>query len=414
MTDRRRVVITGMGVVTALGETPDALWDRILVCDSGVGPITRFDLTGHDVRIGGECVNFDASKSLDRKTAKRLDRFTQFAMVAADFAAKDSGLDFQSLDGDKTGVVIGSGIGGLWELEEQHLRLVQKGPTKLSAFTIPKLMVNAATGNISMVYNARGPSTAVATACASATHAMGDALRAIQHGYANVVFTGGSEAALTPLGLAAFAAMKALSSRNNDPTHASRPFDRDRDGFVLGEGAGMLIFEELEHAKARGARIYGEVLGFGMSGDASHITQPAEDGAGAVLAMTRALEDARLAPEAIDYVNAHGTATILGDIAETIAIKRVFGDHGARLAISSTKSQLGHLLGASGGVELVTTLMALHHNVAPPTANLDEPDPQCDLDYVPHHPRDMRIRRAISNSFGFGGHNATILIGRLD
>ncbi|UCG32061.1 MAG: beta-ketoacyl-ACP synthase II [Phycisphaerales bacterium] len=414
MTDRRRVVVTGMGAVTALGETTEALWDGVLACDSGVGPVTRFDLTDHTVRIGGECTDFDPGKYIDRKAAKRLDRFAQFAMVAADSAAKDSGLDFQSLDGKTTGVIIGSGIGGLWELEEQHLRLVQKGPKKLSAFTIPKLMVNAATGNISMAYNAQGPSTAVATACASATHAMGDALRAIQHGYAEVVFTGGSEAALTPLGLAAFAAMKALSTRNDDPTHASRPFDRDRDGFVLGEGAGLLIFEELEHAKARGARIYGEVLGFGMSGDASHITQPAEDGTGAALAMTRALENAGLDPEAIDYVNAHGTATILGDIAETIAIKRVFGDHADKLAISSTKSQLGHLLGASGGVELVATLMGLYHNVAPPTANLDEPDPQCDLDYVPHQPRDMRIRRAISNSFGFGGHNATIVVGKLD
>jgi len=414
MTNHRRVVVTGMGVVTALGETVDALWDRLLAGESGVRTVSRFDLTDHDVRIGGECLDFDPGRHLDRKMARRLDRFAQFAVVAAQAAAADSGLDFQTLDGDMTGVVIGSGIGGLRELEEQSLRLVQKGPGKISAFTIPKLMVNAATGNISMIYNAKGPSTAVATACASASHAMGDALRAIQYGQANVVFTGGSEAALTPLGLAAFAAMRALSTRNDEPTKASRPFDRDRDGFVLSEGAGMLIFEELEHAKARGAKIYGEVLGFGMSGDASHITQPTEDGSGAALAIRRALKDTGLDPESIDYVNAHGTATILGDIAETLALKTVFGEYAYKVAISSTKSQLGHLLGASGGVELVVTLMSLFHNVAPPTINLDHPDPQCDLDFVPQTPRDMQIRRAMTNSFGFGGHNATIVVGKLD
>ena len=403
MTNHRRVVVTGMGVVTALGETVDALWDRLLAGESGVRTVSRFDLTDHDVRIGGECLDFDPGRHLDRKMARRLDRFAQFAVVAAQAAAADM-----------TGVIIGSGIGGLRELEEQSLRLVQKGPGKISAFTIPKLMVNAATGNISMIYNAKGPSTAVATACASASHAMGEALRAIQYGQANVVFTGGSEAALTPLGLAAFAAMRALSTHNDEPAKASRPFDRDRDGFVLSEGAGMLIFEELEHAKARGAKIYGEVLGFGMSADASHITQPTEDGSGAALAMRRALSDTGVDPESIDYVNAHGTATLLGDIAETLALKTVFGEHAYKVAISSTKSQLGHLLGASGGVELVVTLMSLLHNAAPPTINLDHPDPQCDLDYVPQTPRDLRIRRAMTNSFGFGGHNATIVVGKLD
>ena len=414
MTNHRRVVVTGMGVVTALGETVDALWDRLLAGESGVRTVSRFDLTDHDVRIGGECLDFDPGRHLDRKMARRLDRFAQFAVVAAQAAAADSGLDFKTLDGEMTGVIIGSGIGGLRELEEQSLRLVQKGPGKISAFTIPKLMVNAATGNISMIYNAKGPSTAVATACASASHAMGEALRAIQYGQANVVFTGGSEAALTPLGLAAFAAMRALSTHNDEPAKASRPFDRDRDGFVLSEGAGMLIFEELEHAKARGAQIYGEVLGFGMSADASHITQPTEDGSGAALAMRRALSDTGVDPESIDYVNAHGTATLLGDIAETLALKTVFGEHAYKVAISSTKSQLGHLLGASGGVELVVTLMSLLHNAAPPTINLDHPDPQCDLDYVPQTPRDLRIRRAMTNSFGFGGHNATIVVGKLD
>jgi len=403
-----------MGVVTALGETVDGFWDRLIAGDSGVGPVRRFDCSEHEVRFGGECSEFDPASYMDRKLIKRLDRFAQFAVVASRSATKDCGLNFQEMDGSRTGVIIGSGIGGLSELEEQHRRLMEKGPRKLSVFTIPKLMGNAAAGNISIECNARGPSTAVATACASATHAMGDAMRAIQWGLADVMITGGSEAALTPLGLGAFASMKALSTRNDEPTRASRPFDKDRDGFVLGEGAGLAVFEELEHARRRGARIYGEILGFGMSSDASHITQPVEDGAGAISAMKQALDDARTNPDEIDYINAHGTSTPLGDVAETFAIKRVLGAHARKLAVSSTKSSLGHLLGASGGVELVATLQAIRYNIAPPTINLDEPDPDCDLDYIPNKARDMKIRKAMSNSFGFGGHNATIILGRLD
>ncbi len=413
MAETRRVVVTGMGVVTALGESVDGFWDRLLACESGVATVTRFSTEGFDVRFGGECKSFDPTQYIERKEIKRLDRFAQFALVACQAAARDCGADFHSLPSDRTGVIIGSGIGGLIELEEQCSRLMTKGPEKISAFTIPKLMVNAAAGNISIHFNATGPNGAVATACASATNAMGDAFRTIQRNHADVMITGGSEAALTPLGLGAFAAMKALSVRNDDPARASRPFDRNRDGFVLAEGAGILIFEEYEHARRRGAPIYAEVLGYGASGDAAHITQPAQNGEGAAKAMRWALDDARIAPERVDYINAHGTSTPLGDIAETMAIRQVFGAHADKLAVSSTKSSLGHMLGASGGVELVATILALRNNVAPPTINLDEPDPSCNLDYVPNQPRDMRIRVAMSNSFGFGGHNATIVLGQV-
>lgn len=411
---KRRVVITGMGVVCPLGAEVDVFWERLLAGQSGVTRVQRFDPSMFEVVIGGECPDFDPTTHIDRREAKRLDRFAQFAVVAAINAMKDSGIEADKTDPLRTGVILGSGIGGLTELEEQHLRLIQKGPDKVSAFTIPKLMVNAASGTLSIHFNARGPNTAVATACASAANAMGDALRAIQYDHADIVITGGSEAALTPLGLGAFAAMKALSTRNDDPTRASRPFDRNRDGFVMGEGAGILIFEELDHAKKRGARIYAEVLGFGMSADACHITQPDERGRGATAAMANALRDARLAPDAVDYINAHGTSTPLGDVAETTAVKNVFGSHAHKLAISSTKSAIGHLLGASGGVELIATVLGLRQGVAPPTINLDEPDPQCDLDYVPHKPRDLRIRTAMSNSFGFGGHNASVVIGKYE
>lgn len=410
---RRRVVVTGMGLVTPLGETVAEFWDRVVSGQSGVTELDLFDCSGYDVKIGGECREFDPSRYLDRREAKRLDRFIQFAMAASGEAVRTSGIDFSSIDRRRVGVITGSGIGGLWELEVQHLRLLKKGPSKISAFTIPKLMVNAASGNLSIRYGTLGPSTAVATACASATNAMGDALQAIRSGQTDVMITGGTEAALSPLGLAAFAAMKALSTRNDDPERASRPFDRDRDGFVLGEGAGVLIFEDLESAKRRGAEILAEVLGFGTTADAEHITQPAESGAGAARAMKLAIADAGLNPEDIDYINAHGTSTPLGDVAETVAIKKVF-DSSSKLAISSTKSAIGHLLGASGGVELIATIMAMQHAVAPPTINLDNPDPQCDLDYVPNTARDLRIRRAMSNSFGFGGHNACLVVGRFE
>jgi len=411
---RRRVVITGMGLVSPLGNVVDVFWERLLAAESGVARIQRFDPSRFPTTFGGECREFDPERTMDKRQVKRLDRFAQMAMVAAESAALDSGYDFKSAARpDRIGVIIGSGIGGLTELEEQHHRLIEKGPERVSAFTIPKLMVNAASGNISILLGAQGPNTAVATACASATNAMGDAWHALQRNECDMMITGGSEAALTPLGLAAFSAMKALSERNDAPAKASRPFDKARDGFVMGEGAAIFVFEEIEHAKRRGAKIYCEVLGYGMGGDACHITQPDECGRGAARAMSLALADAKLNPEQIDYINAHGTGTPLGDVAETTAIKSVYGAHARKVAVSSTKSAIGHLLGASGAVELVATVQGLRHGVAPPTINLDDPDPQCDLDYVPNKPRDLRIERAMSNSFGFGGHNACIVVGKI-
>ena len=409
---RRRVVITGLGVVTCLGETVDEFWNALIAGHSGVDVITRFDVAKYDVRFGAECRHFDPGKYMDHKATKRLDRFAQFALAAAQHAGADTKFKADDVDPDRVGVIIGSGVGGLAELEQQHLRLLQKGPKRVSPFTIPKLMVNAASGNVSILFGARGPNTCVATACASATNAMGDAFKTIRRGDADMMFTGGADAGLTPLGLAGFASMRALSTRNDDPPAASRPFDRDRDGFVLGEGAGVLVFEEIEHARRRGAPIYAEVLGFGMSADATDMVQPADDGAGAALAMRLAVADAGLQPEQIDHINAHGTATSLGDQSETRAIKSVFGEHAHRLTITSTKSSIGHLLGASGAVELVATVMAINHGIAPPTINLDHPDDGCDLDYIPLQARRMTINTAMSNSFGFGGHNACLIVGR--
>ena len=410
----RRVVITGMGIITSLGESVDPFWDRLINGESGIGPITSFDSSDYEVHFGGECGDFRAEDYIDRREIKRLDRFAQLAIGAACNCHKDSGLDLDQEDPSRVGVIVGSGIGGLLEIEQQHKRLLNKGPSKVSAFTIPKLMANAGGGNISIMFNAQGPCTTVVTACASASHAMGDALTAIQRDEADIIFTGGAEAAVTPLGIAAFAAMKALSLRNDEPQRASRPFDRDRDGFVMGEGAGMLIVEELEHAKKRGAKIYAELSGVGASGDAGHITQPDENGQGAFDAMKKALRHAKLNPQDVHYINAHGTGTPLGDIAETVAIKRLFGDHAFKLSVSSTKSAIGHLLGASGGVEMVAVVMAIKHNIAPPTINLDNPDPRCDLDYVPNQAKDMKIDVALSNSFGFGGHNACVCVRRFE
>lgn len=409
----RRVVITGLGVVSSLGCSVAEYWSRICESHSGIGPISLFDTVHHRVRFGGEVRNFSPDGYITPKDAKRLDRFTQFALVAAIQAVQDSGLEFQREDAFRCGVILGSGIGGLNEFEAQHTRLVEKGPDKVSAFTIPKLIVNAASGHVSIQWGLRGPCTAVATACASATNAMGDALRCIQYNDADVMITGGSEAAMTPMGLAGFANMRALSERNDEPTRASRPFDRDRDGFVLAEGAGVVIFEELEHARARGANIYAEVLGYGITADGGHITQPDENGTGAGRAMSKALQDAKINPSDVDYINAHGTSTPLGDVAETVAIKNVFGEHAKRLSISSTKSQIGHLLGASGGVELIATILGIRDSRIPPTINLDQPDERCDLDYTPHTTRERRINVAMSNSFGFGGHNGAIVIGRV-
>jgi len=400
--------------VTSLGRKVDVFWDRIVRGDSGVGPITLFDVSGYRVQFGGQ-VHWEPENEdiCTAKDLKRLDRFTQFAIGAAKDAAADSGLDFAKVEPYRCGVVIGSGIGGLWEFETQEERMLHKGIDKVSPFTIPKLMVNSASGHVSSLYGAKGPNFAVATACASAANSIGSALRAIQYGDADVMITGASEAALTPIGLAGFQNMRALSFRGDAPQQASRPFDVDRDGFVLAEGAGVIVIEELEHARRRGARIYAELKGYGASGDAGHITQPDEEGRGGAHAMTMALQDAGIAPEAVDYINAHGTSTPLGDVAETKAVKRVFGGHAKRLAISSTKSNLGHTLGASGGIEAVVCSLTINRGVITPTINLDTPDPECDLDYVPKVAREARVDIAMSNSFGFGGHNASLVFARI-
>jgi len=410
---KRRVVVTGLGAVTSLSCKVEDLWQRILRGESGIHEIRLFDTTEHKVKFGGDLYDWSMGDYVPRKDANRIDRFTQFAMVAGIDAVNHSGIDFTKEDPFRCGVILGSGIGGLNEIETQVERLLHKGPDRVSAFTIPKLMVNAASGHVSIQYGLRGPNYAVATACASATNAIGDAFKAIQYDDADVMITGGTEAAITPMGIAGFANMKALSERNDAPIKASRPFDRERDGFVLSEGAGLLVFEELEHAKARGANILAEVLGYGASADAGHITQPDEGGVGAAKAMERALVDGKIDPGTIGYINAHGTSTPLGDAAETAAIKKVFGEHAKNLSISSTKSQLGHLLGASGGVELVFSVLALRDSLIPPTINLENPDPKCDLDYTPNQPRERELLAAMSNSFGFGGHNASVIIGRL-
>lgn len=411
----RRVVVTGLGVVTALGCELSEFWDNICAGKSGVGRITRFDCSSFKVTFAGEISQFDAAAALGLvdKEIKRLDRFVQFAMAAADKAIRQSGIDFAVGDPYRYGVLVGSGIGGLNEIEQQHISLFDRGPTRVSPFMIPKLMVNAASGNISVNWKLRGPNSAVATACASATNAIGDAFKLIQNDMADVMVTGGSEAAITPMGLSGFARMQALSTRNEQPQAASRPWDRDRDGFVMAEGAGVVVLEEYEHARRRGANILAEVLGYGMTADGTHMTAPDPEGRGAARAMSAALRDARLDPKRIDYINAHGTSTPLGDKAETVAIKTVFGDHAKKLLVSSTKSHLGHLLGASGGVEFVICVQALLDQVVPPTINLENPDPECDLDYVPHEARRLPVSTILKNSFGFGGHNACLVLGRV-
>lgn len=405
----RRVVVTGLGAITPLGTTVGSFWDGLVAGCSAVRTIANFDASPFEVRFGAECRDFAIGDFVEHRISKRMDRFAQLAAAAAKEAVESSGFHESEFDPTRAGVSIGSGIGGLKELEEQHRRLLSKGPGKVSAFTIPKLMANAASGHISIQYNLQGTNTAMVTACASAGHAMGDAYSAIRENVADVVVTGGSEAALTPLGVAAFAAMRALSTRNDDPEHASRPFDRDRDGFVLGEGAGILVFEEYERARRRGANILCEVIGFGATGDAGDMVQPDPEGRGAARAMAAAIAAAELKPEQIDYINAHGTGTPLGDVAETRAIKSVFGSSAKQVAVSSTKSCIGHLLGASGGVEAIACINALNHKVLPPTINLDNPDPDCDLDYVPNTARDADVKIAMSNSFGFGGHNACVI-----
>ncbi|MCA9192451.1 MAG: beta-ketoacyl-ACP synthase II [Planctomycetales bacterium] len=410
---KRRVVITGLGVVTPLGMEVAQLWDAVLAAKSGIKPLSLIDPAPFKVRLAGDIPEFDPGDYCDPKDLKRLDRFTLFAMYAGGKAIEDSGLDISSEDPFRCGVILGSGIGGLAEIEIQVERLLHKGADRVSPLTIPKLMLNAAGGNLSIRYGLRGPNFTVATACASATNAMGDALKYIQYDDADVIVTGGTEAAITAMGLSAFQNMKALSDRNDEPHRASRPFDAARDGFVLSEGAGLLVFEELEHAKSRGARIYAEVLGFGASGDAGHITQPDPAGSGAARAMQNALYNAGLEPAVVDYINAHGTSTPLGDKAETQAMKAVFGAHAYQMAVSSTKGSLGHALGASGGIEMILTALGVYHDMVPPTANLENPDPECDLDYTPLKPASRLINTAMNNSFGFGGHNASIICGKV-
>ncbi|MCE3014988.1 MAG: beta-ketoacyl-ACP synthase II [Pirellula sp.] len=411
---RRRVVVTGLGCVTPLSCDVADLWKAVLDGKSGIHPLSIIDTTHHKVRFGGDVTNFDPGTAVEPKEIKRLDRFTLFAMYAAYHAVKDCGIEFSKEDATRCGVILGSGIGGLNEIEEQMFRLFSKGPDRVSPFTIPKMMLNAAGGNIAIQYGLQGPNFAVATACASSNNAMGDALKAIQYDDADVMITGGTEAAITAMGVSGFANMKALSTRNDAPEKASRPFDADRDGFVLSEGCGVLIFEEYEHAKRRGARIYCEILGYGGSCDAGHITAPDEQGRGAGRAMSNALRDAKLNASDVDYINAHGTSTPLGDKAETVAVKNVFAESARSVAISSTKGHLGHALGASGSIEMILSILACYDGVIPPTINLDTPDPACDLDFTPNQPRDRKVKIAMNNSFGFGGHNATMICGRLD
>ncbi|MCY2978972.1 MAG: beta-ketoacyl-ACP synthase II [Planctomycetota bacterium] len=410
---KRRVVVTGLGCVTPLSCQVEQLWQSVLDGKSGIHPLTVIDTTHHKVRFGGDVSNFNPGNTVDAKEAKRLDRFTLFSMFAGFHAIHDSGLDFEKEDPYRCGAILGSGIGGLNEIEEQMFKMFSKGPDRVSPFTIPKMMLNAAGGNLAIQYGLKGPNYAVATACASSNNAMGDALKAIQYDDAEVMLTGGTEAAITAMGVAGFANMKALSTRNHEPEKASRPFDSDRDGFVLSEGCGVLVFEEYEHARRRGARIYGEILGYGGSCDAGHITAPDEQGRGAGRAMLNALRDAKLDPSEIDYINAHGTSTPLGDKAETVAVKSVFGESAKTVSLSSTKGHLGHALGASGSIEMILSILACYRDVIPPTINLDTPDPNCDLDYTPNHAKPAKIKIAMNNSFGFGGHNATIICGKV-
>ena len=411
----RRVVVTGMSVVTALGSNLPEFWERLCAGKSGVSRLERFDCSDFKVNFGGEVKDFKPEEHFEGKEARRLDRFSQFALASAQKAVKQSGIDFsKESDPYRCGVIVGSGIGGLNEIEEQHSKLFDRGPSRVSPLMIPKLMVNAASGNISVFWGLKGPSSAVATACASASNAIGDAFRVIQHDVADVMIAGGSEAAITPMGLSGFARMGALSTRMDAPEAASRPFDRDREGFVLSEGAGVVVLEEYEHAKSRGAPIFAEMLGYGVSSDGSHMTAPDPEGTGAARAMMSSLKDAGLNFDQVGYVNAHGTSTPLGDKAETNAIKRVFGAHAKNgLCVSSTKSQLGHLLGASGGVEFVISILSMMHQLIPPTINLDNQDPECDLDFVPNQARQVALDRVLSNSFGFGGHNACLVVGKI-
>ena len=407
---KRRVVITGMGVVTPIGIGKEDFWDSLRNGRSGVGRLTYFDAADYACQIDAEVKGFDPEKYIDKKTIRRMDRFTQYAYAAADMAIRDAGLDTAKLDMDRVGVIVGSGIGGLATIEEEHATLKERGARRVSPFLIPKLIINMAPGEIAIRWGFTGPNYAVSSACATSNHAIGDSLRMLRYGDADVIVAGGSEAAITPLGFAGFCSARTLSTRNDAPEKASRPFDKDRDGFVMGEGAGIVVLETLEHAQARGAKIYAELAGYGATDDAYHITTPNPEGLAAARAMQRALADAEVKPEQIQYVNAHGTSTNLNDKTETKALKIVFGEHAKKLAISSTKSMTGHLLGAAGAVELVATVLCMQNSLAHPTINYETPDPDCDLDYVPNKARPMEIRYALSNSLGFGGHNAVLVV----
>lgn len=409
-----RVVITGIGAVTPVGIGKDRFWAALARGESGVGPITRFDTSQFSTRIAAEVKDFDPLEYIGKKEAKRLDRFAQYALAASIMAVSDSALKISSENSQEIGVLVGSGIGGIQTLETQHQVLIEKGPDKVSPFFIPMLISNIASGQVSITLGIKGPNTCAVTACATGSHAIGDAFRILQRGEARAMIAGGAEAPITPLGLAGFCSLNALSRRNHEPTRASRPFDKDRDGFVMAEGAGVVVMETRESAETRGAHIYAEVIGYGMNGDAYHITAPDPEGDGAARAMLLAVQDARISPGDVDYINAHGTSTPLNDKVETLAIKRVFGDHARKISISSTKSMTGHVLGATGALEVIATILGMQHGIIPPTINLDASDPECDLDYVPNQARNRQIKIALSNSFGFGGHNAVIAVKRYD
>jgi len=410
----RRVVVTGVGLVSPLGIGTAANWEALCAGRSGIGPITHFDAAEFSCRIAGEVKAFDPLAFLNKKDVKKMDVFIQFAIAAAQCAMDDSAVTVTDANATRVGVFIASGIGGFSTIEREHKALLEGGPRRISPFFIPASIINLAAGQVSIRFHAKGPNSATCTACSASAHAIGDAFEIIKRDDADVMIAGGSEAAITPMGVGGFAAMRALSTRNDDPLHASRPFDRERDGFIMGEGAGVVILEELEHAKQRGASIYAELVGYGMSADAFHITAPSEDGDGGMRVMQKALASARVGPEQVSYINAHGTSTPFNDKLETLAIKRVFGDHARTLAISSTKSMTGHLLGAAGGLEAGITALAVKHQIIPPTINYEFPDPECDLDYVPNQTREAAIEYALSNSFGFGGTNGALLFRRFD
>ncbi|HEX7785888.1 MAG TPA: beta-ketoacyl-ACP synthase II [Methylomirabilota bacterium] len=407
--DARRVVVTGVGAVTPVGNTAEEFWAALIQGKSGIGPITRFDASLLPTKIAGEVKGFDSLRYIDKKDDRKLDPFLKYAVACAVMAVEDAGLNVERVDRTRFGVLVGSGIGGISTLLDTHKTLLDKGPDRVSPFFIPMLIINMASGLISMRFGAKGPNSSVVTACATGNHAIGDALKIIQRNDADVMIAGGSEAIILPLTFAGFCQMKAMSTRNDEPARASRPFDAARDGFVCGEGGGLLVLESLEHALARDARIYAEVVGYGMTGDAYHMTAPDPDADGAARAMSLAVRDAGIEPSTVGYINAHGTSTPYNDKSETMAIKRVFGEHARKLAVSSTKSMTGHLLGAAGGIEAIATILAIHHGVLPPTINYENPDPDCDLDYVPNQARKQDVDVALSNAFGFGGTNATVV-----